>query len=301
MVSRLNLMEHIKEYDKVYLVQSDLLDQTGIAVHGFSTRIGGVSNGVYESLNVGYNRGDKDEAVLENLRRVSACFGISPDKMLRPLQTHTDQIRKVTLEDAGTGATREVKYKDVDGVITNESGILLFTLHADCAPIFLLDPEKKAIGMIHSGWKGTCARIGEKAVRRMNEEFHSRPEDILAWIGPCICKNCYEVGTDVATKAIRVFVSHQDKDASCDKIKVSEMLNENEILEGSDPILRPTGDGKFLFDIKEANLRILLEAGLKGQNISVSALCTYEREDLFFSHRRMGANRGTMGAFIALK
>lgn len=293
-------MEHISEYKGVKYVHCDLLDSTGLVKYGFSTRIGGASQGVYESLNVGFDRGDKDEAVAENLRRISACFDLMPENMVRPLQTHTKNVRRVNLKDAGTGAITKPKYLDVDGLITNESGLLLYTLHADCTPIFLLDPEKRAIGMIHSGWKGTALSIGEVAVKSMKEEFGSKASDILAWIGPCICGDCYEVGEDVAIEYVRAFGGPHAMDVFTDEAKRDDLVKTDEVFTGKEPILKPLKNDKFLLDMKKANFRILMESGIKAQNISISELCTFEREDLFFSHRRMGTNRGTMGAFLSL-
>ncbi len=267
--------EFVREKDGVKYICYDSLEKTGLVLHGFMTRIGGVSGGVYGSLNLGFARGDDEEKVGENFARAAACFGLEPKDIVTGYQTHTANVIRVGKKDAGKGITRKRDYKDVDGLITNEAGVILATSHADCTPIFLLDPVNHAIGMVHSGWRGTKAMIGKKAVEAMTREFGSVPETIIAVIGPCICKKCYDVGTDTAG----FFMGGEFGD-SCVDFKA---------------------DGKYLLDLKEANRHVLMGAGLNPENISVSDICTYEAEEFCFSHRRMGNNRGQNMAFICLK
>lgn len=267
--------ETIKNFNGVSYISYESLERTGLVRHGFMTRKGGVSTGCYESLDLGFNRGDEPEKVKENFDRAAACFDIKKDSIVMAHQTHTAVIRKVTNEDAGKGVTRERDYSDVDGLITNVPGIMLATSHADCTPVFLLDPKSRAIGMVHSGWRGTVGLIGAEAVKSMSAEYGCLPEDIIAVIGPCICGACYEIGPEVAEQFIGIFG-------------------------GEEYALTRKDNGKFMLDQKAANKRILKEAGIREENISVSELCTFEREELFYSHRRMGAERGQMLAFLGL-
>lgn len=305
-------MEQILEHDHVKYVCCNPLDEAGILRHGFSTRIGGVSSGVYKSLNLSFTQGDDPVAVTENMRRISACFGFTPQNIIRAKQTHTTNIRKVTLENSGSGVVRESDFQDVDGLITNEPGIMLNTLHADCTPIFLLDPVKRAIGLVHAGWKGTTGRIAFEAIKNMEEEFGSRAQDIMAYIGPCICRNCYEIGMDVALEVIESFSGGEVRESFRTPRGRNQIIATDRVFAGHNPILIPKTpqssgksdpwlEEKFFLDLKAANMRILLDSGLKAKNIFVSDLCTYELDELFYSHRRMGKKRGLMGAFIALQ
>lgn len=191
------LKVHTAENGVTYLTFPGL-ERTGVVRHLFSTREGGVSEGIYRSMNLSYTRGDKKEAVDENYRRIADVLGNSTEDMVCSDQTHTDHIRLVTAKDRGKGVTRPKDYADVDGLITQEKGIVLCTFFADCVPLFFVDPVKKAIGLSHSGWRGTVQKIGRKTVERMGEAFGTDPKDVRAAIGPSICQDCYEVSEDVA-------------------------------------------------------------------------------------------------------
>ncbi len=269
-------IERIFVNNGVRYVSFDALRETGLVRHGFMTRTGGVSRGCFDSMNLSFTRGDDDEAVRENFRRAAEALGASEENIVLARQTHTDNIRIVTKKDAGKGVVCPTDYDDIDGLITNEPGLMLGTTHADCTPIYLLDPENKAIGMLHAGWRGTVAMIGYKAVRMMEKEFGTNPAQLIAVIGPCICADCYEIGYDVAMQVMHLFG-------------------------GEGFSLKKKNNCKYLFDLKRANKRILFEAGLREKNILSSELCTCERDDLFFSHRRMGAESGRNMAFIMLK
>ena len=166
--------------------------------HMFTTREGGVSKDIYESLNLSFTRGDDETAVLENYRRVAQALGTSIDHIVTSDQTHTTNVRPVGKEDLGKGITRPRDYKDVDGMITDQPGVLLATFYADCVPLYFVDPVHKAIGLSHSGWRGTVGRMGQATVEAMERSFGSQPKDLLCAIGPSICQDCYEVSRDVA-------------------------------------------------------------------------------------------------------
>ena len=174
-----------------------LFQKTGIVTSAFSTRLGGVSEGYYSSLNLSFDRGDDPARVLENFKRIGASMGVAVEDMVLSKQTHTTNVRVVTEEDKGKGVMRERNYTDVDGMITNVPGICLVTSYADCVPLYFVDPVKKAIGLSHSGWRGTVGKIGKNTVQLMQENFGSKPEDLLAAVGPSVCMDCYEVSEDV--------------------------------------------------------------------------------------------------------
>ena len=186
-----------RENGETPYLEFSLLRETGLVDHGFSTRLGGVSSGDFASLNLSFDRGDDPEAVRENFRRIGAAIGVRSEDMVLSQQTHTTNIRLVTEEDRGKGITKERDYTDVDGLVTNVPGICLVTSYADCVPLYFVDPVKKAIGLSHSGWRGTVGKIGRKTVEMMTEQFGSDPKDILAAVGPSVCVDCYEVSGDV--------------------------------------------------------------------------------------------------------
>ena len=143
------------------------LERTGIVCHGFSTRMGGVSTGVYSTMNFAFLKGDDPDHVRENYRRMAKAIGVDEEKMVLSWQTHTTNIRKVTEDDAGKGITRERDYHDIDGLITDVPGLTLVTFYADCVPLYFLDPVRRAVGLSHSGWRGTVGRMGQATVEAM--------------------------------------------------------------------------------------------------------------------------------------
>ena len=159
------------------LLKYPLLEQTGIVEHCFTTRIGGVSKGIYESLNLSFTRGDEDAAVRENFRRLAGAMETDVSKFVFTDQTHTTNVRRVTAEDAGKGIVKERDYTDIDGLITNEPGLVLSTFYADCVPLYFVDTAKKAIGLAHAGWRGTVAEMGARMVEAMQTEFGSNPNE----------------------------------------------------------------------------------------------------------------------------
>ena len=178
--------------------QFPLLDQTGMVNHCFSTRLGGVSTGCYESMNLSPSKADSPENVRENYRRLCEAIGVNLKKTVLSRQTHTTVVRKVAVEDCGKGLFRQRDYDNVDGLMTDIPGIVLVTFYADCVPLYFLDPVHRAAAVSHSGWKGTAAAMGARTLEAMNQAYGTRPEDVLACIGPSICQDCYEVGEEVA-------------------------------------------------------------------------------------------------------
>ena len=251
---------------------------TGLVTDGFSTRLGGVSEGCFSSLNLSFDRGDDRAAVAENFRRMGEALGVRCEDMVLSQQTHTTNIRIVTDEDRGKGITRERDYTDIDGLITNVPGICLVTTYADCVPLYFLDPAKKVIALSHSGWRGTVGKIGKKTVELMHDNFGSDPADILAAVGPSVCQDCYEVSADVIDRFKEVF----------DRSAWDELFYE-----------KP--DGKYQLDLWKANEKIFLEAGIRKDHIAVTNVCTHCNSGILYSHRAMGDKRGNLCAFLALK
>lgn len=257
-----------------------ILEDISCIRHLFTTRLGGVSKGIYASMNLSFTRGDKKEDVMENFRQVGRVLLALPEAFVCSDQTHTTNIRVVTKKDMGKGLIRERDYKDIDGLITKEKGIVLSTFYADCVPLYIVDPVREAIGLSHSGWKGTVGKIGQKTVQKMEEEFGSKPEELICAIGPSICKDCYEVSRDVALEMETCFEGNQ------------------EIL---DQILFPKRNGKYQLDLWKANRFIFEEAGVKREHIQVTDICTCQNPDYLFSHRASMGKRGNLGAFLMLK
>lgn len=273
-----------------------LLADTGLVEHLFSTRLGGVSQGVYSSCNLSFTRGDREEHVRENYRRAARALGCLPEDMVATRQTHTTNIRKVTEEDRGKGVVRPQDYDDVDGLMTNIPGIALAAFTADCVPICFADTKNKAIGIVHSGWRGTAGRISRCLLKSMAEAYGSRPGDMVAAIGPSICRNCYEVGADVADIFQNLF---QGSDSLCREIAASGIYDCPS--DGCGVVQAGRNPGKYQLDLWLANLILLYEAGIPLSQIAVTDVCTCHNPDFLFSHRASGGKRGNLGAFLMLK
>lgn len=261
-----------------YLQFPLLLKWQDVAVHGFSTRLGGASRGVYASMNFSFSRGDDPDCVRENYRRMGEALGVDPARMVLSYQTHTTRVRRVGEEDAGKGILRERDYRDVDGLITDVPGITLVTFYADCVPLYFLDPVHRAIGLSHSGWRGTVNRMGRETLAAMKQAFGSQPEDMLCCIGPSICQDCYEVGEEVAQAFAGAFG------------KESETM-----------LIKTETAGKYRLDLWKANETVLREAGVPREQIQVTDLCTRCNPRYLFSHRAMGEKRGNLAAFLCLR
>lgn len=267
-----------KEKNGVYYLTYPLFEQTGMVKHAFSTRLGGTSKGVCSTMNLSFSRGDKEEDVRENFRRMANVLDVEENNFVFSKQTHTTNVRVVTSEDKGKGFVKSLDYDDVDGLITNVSGICLVTFYADCVPLFFVDPVKKAIGLSHSGWRGTVGKIGKKTVEKMQKEYGSNPKDILVAIGPSICQDCYEVSEDVIDEFKRAFVKEYWKDLFYQK--------EN---------------GKYQLNLWKANEYIFLESGIEKKNIAVTNICTCCNSEILFSHRASCGKRGNLAAFLAIQ
>ncbi len=262
---------------EIPLLSFPLFEQTGMVKHGFTTRLGGVSEGIFSALNLSFTRGDKREAVEENYRRLAEALEVEYGSFVCSDQTHTTNVLRVGREDAGNGVLRERKYTDIDGLITNEEGVTLITFYADCVPLYFADPVHRAIGLSHSGWRGTAGRMGKVTLEKMQKEFGTNPADVICAIGPSICQNCYEVSEDVAEAFRREFAGREEE------------------------ILINKGNGKYQLDLWKANEIVLTEAGILPEHLEVTNICTCCNPKLLFSHRASQGKRGNLAAVLALK
>ena len=243
----------------------------GVSVpHCFTTRFGGVSEGYLDSLNLGIHRGDKPENVVKNYEILGEALGFRVDDLVFTRQTHTNIVRVVDETNRGEGLFRDV-VPECDALVTATPGVVLAAFTADCTPILLHDPVTGAVGAVHTGWRGTVADIAGNAVRAMGECYGSRPEDIRAAIGPNIGVCCFETHADVPD-AVRAVLGEE-----------------------AEAFIVPAGE-KFRVDLKGVNAALLRRAGVR--QIEVSGDCTACQPDRFWSHRRVGNDRGSLAAII---
>lgn len=268
---------NIHESEGVYYLTFRNLEEAGV-IHGFSTRLGGVSKAHLASMNLSFQRGDKPEVVLENHRRFAKAVGYDERKLVFSNQVHTTKIHKVTEADCGKGIVRESDIIGIDGLVTDVPGIPLITFYADCVPLFFYDPVKRVVALAHSGWRGTVARMGKVMVDYMVQEYGSQPEDIVCAIGPSICQSCYEISGDVAEEFRAEFMAEQ-----------------------YEAMMQATGADKYHLDLWKANRFVLLEAGITEEHLAITDICTCCNPDVLFSHRASHGMRGNLGAVIMLK
>jgi len=242
-----------------------------IAPHAFTTRIGGVSTGIYDSLNLAQRADDDLNNVIENFTRLCNPLSITTNDIVCSTQVHGTHIRVVKKEDHND--LFKPNSHHADGMITNTPGVALLVFTADCVPILFYDPAKQVIGAVHAGWRGTVADIASITIRKMESEFGCIPAEIKAAVGPCISKCCYETDSDVAEALRHVLFTDAEK-----------CLTQNE--------------DKYFVDLKEANRLLLARAGLN--DIMISNECTSCYCEKYWSHRKTNGNRGSQGAVIVL-
>ena len=246
------------------------------AAHGFSTRLGGVSSAPWDSLNLGANRGDDPAHVRENFVRFCAAVGSDPNALVKNHQVHSALVRPVTEADIMSDPAAP-GMAEADGLVTDRPGVCLTIFSADCIPLLLYDPVRKVAAAAHAGWRGTAAGIAGETVRVMVQDYDCQPGHILAAIGPGIGLCCFETHRDVP----------------------------DGLLAGTIPdagqFIRPISHTeKYHVDLKGANAHLLRVAGLTPDHIAICNECTACRGDLFWSHRRLGGERGSMAAMIQL-
>ncbi|MFA7637452.1 MAG: peptidoglycan editing factor PgeF [Monoglobales bacterium] len=257
----------IKKGEVQYYID-EKIDSAGGLSHIFTTRKGGFSKGSLSSMNMSPTKEDVD-TVIENYRTVCHCEDIDAESCVLSHQTHTDNVRIVTREDAGKRLFRESDIFDTDGLITNVKGLPIVIFFADCVPVLLYDHVKKVVATVHAGWRGTVADIAGKAVDKMVIHFGSKPKDILAAIGPSIDKCCFETGDETREEF--------------EKAGLGQFIS-----------------GRFI-DLQESNKFFLTCHDVEPKNITISGLCTKCNTDMFFSHRGLGADTGRMALIASLK
>ena len=245
-------------------------------VHCFTTKRGGVSTGYLSSLNLGFNRGDNRDFVIQNYQRVCDVLQVDLKSLVLSRQVHETNVVKVEANDAGNEILYNSKWESADGMYTREPNITLVTHYADCVPLLFYAPGHSIIGMTHAGWRGTAGEIVKVLIDKWINLEHIPKDAIQVVIGPSIGMCCFEVGEEVAHEFTtrfgeRSFI-HYDHLTS-----------------------------KYHIDLWQCNKYILMKCGIKEENIFTSGICTSCHEDLFFSHRKSNGKRGTHGAFMALR
>jgi len=237
-------------------------------IHFSTTRVGGNSSGILQGFNLGYTVGDNPQDVTKNIDILGDALNLNESKIVFPKQTHSANV--------GIVKSDQEIFPDTDALITNIPGICIGVRTADCVPILLYDPVQKAVAAIHSGWKSTIREISKHTIERMNEEFGTRPETLIAGIGPSIGPEVYEVGPEV----IEQFQNHFSFDNYINPIKNSN---------------------KGLLNLWKINHQILIDSGIPEKQIEIAEMCTYLNPDLFYSARRDGVKTGRLATGIMLK
>ena len=251
--------------------QAPHLEATNQLIHAFSTRLGGVSPPPFDSLNLSINTRDKESRVRQNREILASAFGLLPSVFLTVNQIHEDHI--LIIDSPSLDGFSEAT---CDAIVTDRPGIAIGVLTADCVPILLFAPERCTAAAIHVGWKGTALNLCGKTVRGLQERFGARPENLTAAVGPSIGQCCYEV--DEAVRS--VFSQHDD---------LWHKWTE------------PSAPGRWRLDLPRANIDLMMATGVRNENIAWFNICTFCREDLFFSHRRDGGITGRQISFIMLR
>lgn len=244
-------------------------------IHCFTSRLGGVSQGECSSLNMGFNRNDLKENVLENYRIVCEAMGIDIGNLVLSRQVHDNKIYKVSVTDKGKGIFKENDLLGYDGLMTNEKGTALVTFYADCVPLFFYDPVNKAIALSHSGWRSTKKQIAAETVKAMKNEYGTEPDRLICAIGPSIRQCCFEVGEEV----VQEFT---------EEIPWSNVFCEKE------------QNDKWHIDLQGIIKKTLLNEGILEHNMSDANLCTKCNKDIFFTHRGDKGKTGSMTAIMQL-
>ena len=258
-----------RQFDKTSTFTCAKLNEFDCLKHGFTTRVGGISDGGCSSLNLCFTRDDSDENVLKNFRILCGEQGLDIESMALVNHEHSNNVLVIDKTAGGCGILRD-PLQFSDGFVTNDPDITLVTSHADCSAYFFFDPVTRSIGLCHAGWKGTIARIGKNVVEAMTRNFGADPADIITCVGPCICGKCFEDDYSLGERFVREF--------------------------GADCLITSVKGEKAYLDIEAAGAIQMLEAGINPEHITLMHACTYELDDDFFSYRR---DRGITGSMIA--
>lgn len=244
---------------------------TGMVSHGFFSRLGGVSEPPYQSLNMGLSRPDKPEHIRENQMRGARALGMEYKKLVLVHYQHGNQVQAVSRKQAGNGIVKKQALPHCDGLITRDMLLPLMTLHADCLPVFFLHVKTGAVGVCHAGWRGVLAHLPLRVAQKMCFLFGGDIRDVLIGVGPGIGPCCFEVSAQLAGRFGRAF---------------------------EDGNVTQSREAKQYIDLPRAVALQCLKGGILPQHITLSDLCTFCYEDLFFSYRRDRGKTGAMGAMI---
>lgn len=258
-------------------------EQISFLYHAFSTRKGGVSSGIFSTMNLSFGRGDAPENVTKNFEILCDALHIKTDTLVFSAQTHTANILSVTKADCGKGLTRPKTWNDVDGLVTADPDVTLVTHYADCVPLFFADPVKKIVGAAHAGWRGTVAGIGGNMIRLMTGKYDCDPRNILVGIGPSIGQCCFETDQKTADEFFRL------PDAL-----IQDCIKKRP--DPADPVL-----SKFDIHLQGVNRNILIHAGVLPEHIEITDICTKCNHEWLFSHRATNGERGGMVAMIGMR
>jgi len=281
---------NLKSVGSLKVLQLEPFAKLPWLIHGFSTAPGGVSDlDGRKVLNLSFTEWDARENVLENRKKFQTALGAEKFPLIALKQIHSAVIWSF-----GSNSKESCKG---DASLTKTPGILLAVQTADCVPILLVDPKKRAVAAVHAGWRGTLARILEKTVGELHARLHSNPSDLLAAIGPCIGPCCYEVGAELVAQFSSQFADASDY---FDEPRTGEEPNPLQWLNMMPPGHQPPPKNVHL-DLGKANRSQLLGVGLSEKNIFLSNLCTACHLELFFSYRKQGPRSGRLLSAIAVK
>lgn len=260
---------HIKIYS------FDSLSTYSEIIHFVSTRFGGESEGEFSALNLSLTIGDEAKKVEANRQKLFEEMGISLDKTMFMQLIHGDTVREVQNSDLHKNDYHQNIFAETDALITNEKGICLFVLTADCVPLVMYEPDSHAIAVIHAGWKGTVKKLAQKTALKMRDLYGSDLANIRVGIAPAAGSCCYEIGAEVENQFLANFPNEK-----------GIILERN---------------GKKYLDLAQANLAQLTEIGLLKENIELSNICTICEHETFFSYRKEGGKTGRFGTGIMIK
>jgi polyphenol oxidase len=247
-----------------------------LLAHCFTTRIGGVSSNECESLNLGFNRKDSRENVIENFKRVAEVLDINHENMVFSNQVHDNKVKAVDEKDLGKGIVRDSDILGYDGLITDRPGVALVTFYADCVPVLFFDPVKKVIAASHSGWRGTVKEIASVTVKKMEEEYNCCLKNIKVAIGPSLGQCCFEVGEEVYIEFVQT-------------------------LPWCERYCKKRDNEKWYIDLQSIILTTLTHSGISEENIFKANVCTKCNRDIFFSHRGDMGKTGSLAAVMQIK
>lgn len=280
------VLQKVENGCELFFLKGWMKEYPGLTA-GCTSRLGGVSKTAFASLNCGLHVSDQPEHVVANREKLAEALRVRLEDCTYGEQVHGSEVQVVTKESAGAGTrTRATEIPSKDAFITNEPGLFLHALFADCVPLLFFDPVHRAVGLAHAGWKGTVLAIAKVTVEAMSREYGTNPSEVYAAVGPSIHACCYEVDDYVLSRVKQV---------------MNELELSNEAAGGFPPIYVEQPDGKYSLSLQQMNRQIMMKAGILQSHIEMSSLCTSCRTDLLFSHRKEHGKTGRMAAWIGLR